>query len=98
VADELPVYTTRAECRRVALEAFDLWVPGLRRRIEFAIDRINKNEIQEGLWGPDALVELLDEAIRDHIEGTSLSNPAMATVVERDRLKANPTEPRPDHD
>lgn len=86
--DELPVYLTRAECNRVALEAFDLWVPGLRLRVEQAIANISKDEIREGLWGPDALVDLLEETISDHVRGTSLSNPAMAVVVERDRLAA----------
>jgi len=98
MTNELPVYMTRDDCMRVALEAFDLWVPGMRLRIEEAVARIPKSEIREGLWGPDALVSLLEDTIEEHMRTTSLSNPAMATVVERDRLRANPDEPRPDHD
>jgi hypothetical protein len=86
VSDEdEPIYRTREECRRVALAAFDSWVPGLRLALETAIAEIDKAEIREGLWGPDALVGLIEDTVNDHLQSDSLANPAMAAVVETDR-------------
>lgn len=88
MSDEEPIYTTRAECRRVALAALEHWIPSLRVSVEAAVDQISKEEIQGGLWGPDALVELISHAVEIHLKSDSLTNPAMAIVVETDRLAA----------
>lgn len=73
----------------MAHEALELWLRTLKIRVDGVIDQIPKEEIQEGLWGPDAVVYLLEEAVREHLQGADMDNPAMATVVERDRLRGS---------
>lgn len=66
-------YKTREEIDREALTLFEVANLRLLARLKRAVESVDQEDIDAGLWGPDAveflLGEVLNDAARDNARG-----------------------------